>query len=183
MSIFQKPVEEILTPYKHFKTVLELGNKKTKGKVWKTHFEGLGIQHTSVDLNGKDGSLALDLTEPLDLGRFDLVTNFGTTEHVLDQEPVWKNIHEACGDTLISSTPSPGYWKWHGRYYPTQEFYISFAELNGYEILRLYEHQMSDTRKNIYVRMVKTHDKPYTHPDEDLIYVNHEGKFLGCSSV
>lgn len=183
MSLFSDPVAEVLNPYLHFKTMLELGNKRTKGKAWKHYFEAQGIQHTSVDLNGKDGSLRLDLTEPLNLGKFEVVTNFGTTEHVLGQKAVWENIHNSCGDTLICLTPSPGYWTWHGRYYPHPEFYTSFAELNGYKITKQFEHSRDNKRREIYVRMVKTSEKPYTHPDEDLMYVNHEGKLVGCSSV
>ncbi len=62
----------------------------------------LGATHTSIDLNGRDRALRLDLSQPLPadlLGRFDLVTNAGTTEHIVtgddfrDQWQVFKSIH------------------------------------------------------------------------------------------
>eukprot|EP00438_Fugacium_kawagutii_P000717 Skav211036 [mRNA] locus=scaffold1434:73496:78361:+ [translate_table: standard] len=54
-------------------------------------FERLGFRHTSLDINGRDGAVVVDLSRmkptarPLNvslLGHCDVVTNFGTTEHV-----------------------------------------------------------------------------------------------------
>lgn len=65
--------------------------------------EWLGASHTSIDQNGQDGSVALDLSKPLPShwhGQYDLVTNYGTTEHVFtsgdlrDQWQAFKSIHE-----------------------------------------------------------------------------------------
>ena len=110
------------------KTVLELGNKKSSHGVYKKDFKELGITHTSVDWNGKDGALNLDLRKPLNLGKFDMVTNFGTTEHVDEQYPVWKNIHDSLkvGGILVGETPYPGNLPGHGIWYPTLEFYMEF---------------------------------------------------------
>jgi len=117
--------------------MLELGAKNHPEKgPYKALFEFEGWEHVSVDLNGLYGSLKLDLTQPLDLGRFDVVTNFGTTEHVPDQLAVWHNIHNALkpGGWLISTTPSPGQWPGHGRWYPTEEWYQAFCNANDYEV-------------------------------------------------
>lgn len=118
-------------------TMLELGCKQfDRYKRW---FESQGVEHTSVDLNGEGGALALDLQEPLNLGQFDIVTNFGTTEHVENQEPVWRNIHEALkpGGILISTTPFPGDWPDHGMWYPSGPWYENFLKGLGYKILGL----------------------------------------------
>lgn len=115
-------------------TMLELGAKQFgRYKAW---FERQGIVHTSVDLNGKGGALPLDLQKPLNLGAFDVVTNFGTSEHVEEQYPCWQNIHDAVkvGGYLVSTTPLPGDWPNHGKYYPTLEFYAKFAAHNDYEV-------------------------------------------------
>ena len=48
-------------------------------------FEHLGFEHVSVDLNGKQGALALDARKDLTLNitnRFDIVVNNGFSEHV-----------------------------------------------------------------------------------------------------
>lgn len=124
-------------------SMLELGNKKNgRHGTYKAFFEGRGFRHTSVDWNGDDGALPLDLRRPLNLGTFDMVTNIGTTEHVDQQEPVWQNICEAMhiGSVLISTTPLPGGedWWWHGDWYPTLKFFEELGYRNGLEVQRLY---------------------------------------------
>lgn len=121
-------------------SMLELGNKNGtggKGDSYKSYFAGDGIRHVSVDLNGEDGALALDLRQPLNLGTFDMVTNIGTSEHVDDQVPVWRNMVDACDHVLVCITPAPGDWPGHGLFYPSCEFYLALAALNGFEIEKL----------------------------------------------
>jgi hypothetical protein len=120
----------------------------------------------SVDWNGKDGALKLDLREPLALGTFDMVTNFGTTEHVSEQEPVWRNIVEAMhvGSVLVSTTPKQGHWPRHGEWYPPAEFFEELAKANGLEIERLYE-DCESPRRLICARMVRVKDAPFVMPD------------------
>jgi SAM-dependent methyltransferase len=130
--------------------MLELGNKLNTRCgpgggdtiTYKSFFTKLGVSHTSIDTNGKDGALAVDLRKCLrteltarDFNRvqFDVVTNIGTTEHVEgNQEQVWRNVWEAVrpGGWLLSITPAPGDWWWHGSYYPQPEFYEAFLQLN-----------------------------------------------------
>lgn len=127
----------------------ELGNQKilTKGKNGKDVnrgpskeiFSKKGVEHTSFDLNGKDGSVQLDLCKPIpEKWRcyFDMVTNYGTTEHCEDQWMVWKNIHEMIrvGGAIVSSIPLDGYWKKHCPYHYTEKFPTILAENNGYEV-------------------------------------------------
>ncbi len=155
------------------KTMLELGNKCNQQGVYKDYFASVGIDHTSVDLNGNTGAILKDLHEPLNLGRFDIVTNFGTTEHVERQKPAWRNIAEATAGLFVSTTPLPGDWDWHGRWYPTEEFYKSFADLNGFEIDRLYV-GCDAPRRMICARMKRVKDVPFVMPDMSLIYDNGE---------
>ncbi len=58
-------------------TMLELGNKRNPDGVYKLYFESIGIKHTSIDWNGQDGALNLDLRKPIDMPPFDMVTNIG----------------------------------------------------------------------------------------------------------
>ena len=101
------------------RTMLELGNKVNPqaGLSYKDWFtRHCNIEHVSVDVNGLNGALALDLRQPLTPleGRvFDMVTNIGTSEHVeSDQHCVWKNMwdHLAVGGHLVSITPLAGDW-------------------------------------------------------------------------
>jgi hypothetical protein len=151
-------------------SMLELGNKTgRRGRSYKRHFEALGIRHVSVDLNGKDGALPLDLRKPLGLGRFDVVTNIGTTEHVTDQEPAWRNIAEATGRLFLSMTPKPGSYKGHGLFYPTPAFYWAFALQNGFQIERLYEDGRPG-RRVLMVRMVRVRECDSTMPNPSLLF-------------
>lgn len=155
-------------------TMLEFGNKQTSGVSYKTWLtENYGIEHTSIDWNGKDGALPLDLREPLDLGLFDMCTNFGTTEHISTQYQPWKSLHDHCatGGVIACATPIPGDWCWHGHFYPTEDFYLQFAERNGYEVEKLYVAQKAPTRC-FYVRLAKVDDVPFVMPDDDTLYRN-----------
>lgn len=158
--------------------MLELGNKRTKNKsgvfdTYKDYFTAQGIDHTSIDWNGEDGALKLDLRKPIDLEPFDMITNLGTTEHVSEQEPVWRNIHNLLkvGGVFVNLTPMKGDWWWHGEWYPQPEFFEQFAELNGYRIDHLAigrEHPY----RNIDVRMTKLEHKTFVMPDPDTLYNN-----------
>lgn len=154
-------------------TMLELGDKwnPEQGHVtYKSCFEELGYRHVSVDLNGRNGALPLDLTKPLNLGTFDMVTNIGTTEHVDKQEPVWRNVCEAMhvGSVLISTTPKPhGPWP-HGIWLPTEEFFEELAALNGMTVQRLYI-DGKDHRIMVMARLVRMAEHKFVMPNQKLI--------------
>jgi 2-polyprenyl-3-methyl-5-hydroxy-6-metoxy-1,4-benzoquinol methylase len=114
------------------------GKEKNRGPA-KAIFTKKGVEHTSFDLNGKDGAIALDLSKPVDKkwhGYFDMFTNYGTTEHVENQYQVWKNVHDMvrCGGAIVSSIPHLGYWKRHCPYHYSPEFPYILAKANGYEV-------------------------------------------------
>jgi hypothetical protein len=144
------------------KTVLELGNKTTKkGIPYRDWYVDQGCEYTSVDWNGKDGALKLDLQLPLNLGSFDLVTNFGTTEHVAKQIPCWKNVHEAVvlGGKFVNHTPRPGRMIHHGFWHPSKEWFEEFAAKNGYEVQVLVQEETV-----IHARLKKIQQLPFTMP-------------------
>ena len=126
----------------------ELGNQKiltgkngkevNRGPAKKI-FSQKGVLHTSFDLNGKDGAISLDLCKPVPEkwhGYFDMITNYGTTEHCEKQWQVWKNIHDMVrvGGAIVSSIPHIGYWKGHCPYHYASDFPNILAEANGYEV-------------------------------------------------
>jgi hypothetical protein len=158
-------------------SILELGNKRKEQGTYKSLFQHLGFRHVSVDTNGRDGALPLDLTKPLKLGKFDMVSNIGTSEHVSEsaypgQVACWRNILEAMhvGSVLVSITPQEGSWKWHGVWYPQKPFFTELARLNGLVVERLYN---SDERKAncdprhrlIFARCVRVDDVPFQMPE------------------
>jgi hypothetical protein len=126
---------EVIGDLDGVESMLELGNKRgTEHEPYKPFFEARGIRHVSVDWNGQDGALPLDLCAPLALGTFDVVTNFGTSEHVADQRACWQNVVYAADLVIASVTPHPGDWPGHGFFYPAPGFYESLARDNGFDV-------------------------------------------------
>ena len=178
------PVAELYEPLTdlsgdYISTMLELGNKKSKStrRIFKDDFERMGIVHTSIDWNGEDRALKLDLRKPLNLGKFDMVTNIGTTEHVDIQEPAWRNIHNSLkvGGIFISTTPYPKerYYIHHGIWYPQVSFFERFASLNDYIIDKLYVVGKTGARM-VFCRMGKKSEKEFVMPEHNLIIKHHQ---------
>ena len=67
--------------------------------------------------------------------QFDLTTNFGTTEHVLDQVNAFRVVHDFArvGALMHHSVPCLGYFN-HGLFSYNPAFFLFLAEANGYEI-------------------------------------------------
>jgi len=159
-------------------SMLEFGDKVEGEHVYKDTFAAIGYMHTSVDYNGNNGAIKLDLRDRFVLGKFDMVTNIGTSEHVKDrQEIVWLNMVSAVKlwGVLLSATPSPHNWPWHGHWYPTQEFYEELARLNGMEIERRIVSGASPMEM-LLVRMVKVKEVEFVMPDKSLLFFNKGGK-------
>lgn len=97
--------------------------------------------YVSVDGNGR-ASLLADLNRPLglDLKPFDLVTDFGTGEHIFDQAAVWRTVHSLCkiGGVICFDRPSGGY-PGHCFYLTQRSLFVDIAKANGYKILALEE--------------------------------------------
>jgi len=99
-------------------------------------FTSLGMDHTSIDINGRDGALPYDLCCPLPiglLGEWDIVTNFGTSEHVPYQYNCFKNIHDLASTDcvmlhIVSANPRHGGWNYN------VQFFHALAEANHYMI-------------------------------------------------
>jgi hypothetical protein len=72
-------------------------------------------------------------------GRYDVVLNFGTTEHIFNQWNCFEAIHDATkvGGSIYHQLPASGYLD-HGYYCYTPLFFREMAEANGYEILDLF---------------------------------------------
>lgn len=116
-------------------------------------------EHVSIDLNGQDGSLPIDLDQPIPeslKNRFDVVTNYGTTEHVSDQYQVFKNINDLCktNGIMIHALIPLGYWKGHGRYYYSLDFVKSLSQICNYTIVKL-EEILAPSRNLIFVAYKK----------------------------
>jgi len=136
----------------------EMGNQEYKGKermpAKKYYTDILGVvEHVSFDLNEQWGAVKCDLTEELPseyYGRFDLVTNYGTGEHVDGQYEFYSNCHRLCasGGLMVHFIPHANYWPGHGRYYFHQDTVWDFAEVFGYKILTYKNIRLHDAQEN-----------------------------------
>lgn len=120
----------------NFKSMYELGNKITFGQPpYSEFYKQEGIKYTSIDINGLDGALKLDLNEPVDLPHREMVTNIGVTEHVTDQESVFRNIHNLSNRRIVHWVPLVGSEnKRHGIYRYKKQFFNNLVQMNNYII-------------------------------------------------
>jgi hypothetical protein len=99
----------------------------------------LGFDYASIDIDGSPGSIPLDLNyddvPPEAKGGYDLVTNFGTTEHVANQLNAFKIIHDltAPGGIMIHHVPTQGMFN-HGLVNYNFKFFWMLARSNGYNV-------------------------------------------------
>lgn len=154
------------------KSVIELGsqNDYTSNAVKPPFANGVykefGINdYTCIDLAGDNYAIKYDLGKPITTHtrKYDLVTDFGTSEHVvlaadhvttpfhddyihsvyptvvedalLGYYSCWLNKHNLCkiGGIIISENPLTGNWPNHGYAYLGKKFYHEFKQVAGYE--------------------------------------------------
>ncbi|MGT2440264.1 hypothetical protein ACU4GH_35950 [Bradyrhizobium betae] len=81
------------------------------------------------------------------IGRYDVVFNFGTTEHIFNQWNCFEVIHDACtvGGVIYHQLPASGYLD-HGYYCYTPLFFKEMAAANSYELLDLFVTPAGESR-------------------------------------
>jgi len=100
----------------------------------------LGFDYTAIDVDGSPGSVPLDLNfdqVPAALrGKFGLVTNLGTTEHICNQMNAFKVAHDltAPGGVMIHHLPAGGMLN-HGLINYNPKFFWYLARSNDYKWL------------------------------------------------
>ena len=93
-------------------------------------------------------NVVIDLNKPIqdqesyDGTKYDVVTDFGTLEHVCNYYMGLKNAFELCKDDgiLVISNPKVGSWAGHCFHYFTHEFFSKFCELTGNTLILLEEY-------------------------------------------
>lgn len=96
-------------------------------------------RYVSIDGNGR-GTIAHDLNlgipPALAAERFNLVTDFGTGEHIFDQSCVWRTLHGLVhvGGYIAFDRPSQGYSE-HCYYNSHECLFNDIAEANEYNVM------------------------------------------------
>src|SRR5580704_2534426 len=99
-----------------------------------------GVTYLALDIFEAEDTMLFDLNTdrvPEHLrGQFDLVTNFGTSEHVIDQYRVFETVHELVKPrgVIYHDVPMGGYF-YHGYFSYTPLFFNHMALANGYEVV------------------------------------------------
>jgi SAM-dependent methyltransferase len=130
--------------------VCELGNQRfTADEPFpstEAFYLALGFEsYTALDVNTEMGARVVDLNKPIQgkhydlVGKFDLVTNNGTGEHIFNQDAVFQNVHDLAkvGGAMLHILPmSP--WVNHGFFNYNPILFRDMAAANGYEWLFLW---------------------------------------------
>jgi hypothetical protein len=108
----------------------------------------LGFEYAAIDIDGSPGSIPLDLNydsiPPLTIGKYHIVTNLGTTEHVANQLNAFKIIHDltAINGIMIHQLPAQGMFN-HGLVNYNFKFFWMLARSNDYQFIYSNYHQGS----------------------------------------
>ena len=106
-------------------------------------YEGIGIKYNCVDVDGRFGTLVMDLNfdaVPTDQkDKYGLVTNHGTSEHILNQYNVFNAMHEFAkvGGVFIHAVPFTVHLE-HGFFNYQPNFFEALARYNSYETLGIW---------------------------------------------
>jgi hypothetical protein len=102
----------------------------------------LGFDYTSVDIDRDSDSVRFDLnydSVPRELaGKYCLVTNYGTTEHIANQLNAFKTIHDfaTAGGVMIHHVPMQGMLG-HGLIAYDMKFFWMLARSNAYHLVHV----------------------------------------------
>jgi hypothetical protein len=146
----------------------ELGNQFwLNGQAAKEIFELMGVQHVSMDINGQNGALPIDLRYPVPdefVGKFDVVTDFGCSEHVDNPYEVNRNIYRMAkiGGLIIQAVPYSGTWAGHCLYRYRLDAFTKLAEAckNRLQICNTHSDNL------LWVVMMKTKDNMFPTVEE-----------------
>jgi hypothetical protein len=131
----EKDIKEAKSTKKSFLKKLIL--HKSRQLSGRTIYELLGVrEYNCIDINDELGSINLDLNKEYKFGKqYDLVTNFGTTEHIFNQYSCFKNIHNLTktGGYIFHGVPVSGFSE-HGFYKYSILFFEDLASANDYTI-------------------------------------------------
>lgn len=154
-----------LLPDLEGKIVLEMGNKGNEDGVYRTDYLEAGVKsYHCVDINGKDDAIPVDLRsesaadqirEATGIESFDVITNFGMSEHIPVQRTFYKCVHELSkvGTQVVHWTPAARKFKGHGYqgsiWHAEKSFFTSLAHWNNYNFdkpLSVYDKRILNCR-------------------------------------
>jgi len=150
---------------------IAMDDQALNGTACRHYYEKAGVElYLAFDLSGRNGSFKIDLCRNHDfISQFDIVTNYGTLEHVNDQYHAFWNMHDLCvsGGIMLHGFPIVGQWPNHGRYYYSLPFAYELARYARYHV--------------IAVAQAPCYGRASNRPDRDLIlaaFQKQEDEFI-----
>tara|TARA_R110002110_G_scaffold405945_1_gene625406 strand:- start:16481 stop:18319 length:1839 start_codon:yes stop_codon:yes gene_type:complete len=152
--------------------------------------------HQCIDLDGHHGAHVFDLNYPLKekfgfTEQFDLVTNHGTTEHLMNQMTAFQNVHDltSVGGVMLHALPFQGYQN-HGMFNYNPSLFLDLSVANGYRVFglfvsyddKLYAYDDDFLARNnvsaatdvlIMAVMVKENSAPFEAPYDGRYFAKH----------
>ena len=186
MACYLSLYEQHIAPLRETESItkmIELGAQRMSGEFKVNygyeHFKDLGYEVTSIDVIPEGYAVIKDLRVPSHFEEwpeyFDVLTNFGTIEHVSPTKnhyDVWKICHDivrpggyyyhVMPDSEILKTN--GLWWGHCNHYYNKEFFELLAKENNYTILGI-EYEIA----NIVVLYKKNLDSEFKITPEKLV--------------
>ncbi len=166
------------------KKLLYEGKIGKRGIAAKKYFKSIGFKYVSIDISGCEHSLKIDLRKPIDskfYNKFDIVTNVGTSEHVLPLEgqyECFKNIHlcTKVKGIMMHLLPFPGKRHGHCQIFYTNEFFKTLARLNKYKLILSGEVYVINKYRLMGFCFIKLENNSFSQDKEeilrDIIFVN-----------
>jgi hypothetical protein len=134
--------------------------RKSGTRVVHKYLKNNGIDVVSIDLNGKDEALPLDLEKPLpeSIGKFNIIINAGTSEHVKKHEKCFENVHSICrrGGLMFHMVPLIGSWSGHGIHHYNEVFFQELAKKYHYSVVDIrVDDYVGPTKKLVFACLRK----------------------------
>jgi hypothetical protein len=131
----------------------------------------LGFDYAAIDVDGSPGSIPIDLNfdsaPPEAIGKYQLVTNYGTTEHVANQLNAFKIIHDltSVAGVMVHELPAQGHVN-HGLVSYNFNFFWMLSRSNGYKVV-LADYRQSPQLYHLPDNITGfiNESNPHHHPD------------------
>ncbi|MHA2401913.1 MAG: hypothetical protein ACXADH_02895 [Candidatus Kariarchaeaceae archaeon] len=144
------------------------------------YYKRMGLDAVSLDIQGFKGrALPVNLCEPIEdedlLGKFDFTIDAGTSEHIINQYQLFKNVFRLCriGGIMVhilpyeKCTPGHGYWKY------TSEFFHELRNSCNYTFidrristLKYFNISWPPWRESIFVAFQKTDESVFPREED-----------------
>lgn len=127
----------------------------------------VGYKYASIDYADYPGVIRLDLNfqslPEEHQGKYDIVLNCGTSEHIMNQLNVFKTMHDAClvGGVMHHGVPAWGEYE-HGIINYNPKFFWALGTANNYQILKFYGSADSDLLPlpDNYMKQIEFNSRP-----------------------